>query len=143
MNRPDSFLLARGARTLQPILLGLAVITYYRGHHLPGGGFIAGLIAALSFMLIALGEGVGTARARLRIDPVALSGLGLVLALGSALPGFVLDGALLGGLWLPAFSVPVLGEVHLGTPLIFDAGVFLTVTGFAINVTFALMEPTR
>ena len=143
MSRPDSFLLSWGARTLQPILLTLAIVTYYRGHHLPGGGFIAGLIAALSFMLIAMGDGVPAARARLRIDPVLLSALGLSLALGAALPGIIDDGTLLGGLWLPPFALPLLGEIHLGTPLLFDAGVFLTVTGFAVNVVFALMASSR
>lgn len=143
MSRPDSFLLSWGARTLQPILLALALVAYYRGHHLPGGGFIAGLIAALSYMLIAMGDGVPAARARLRIDPVTLSALGLTLALGAALFGVVADGTLLGGLWLPPFPFPLLGEVHLGTPMLFDGGVFLTVTGFATNVVFALMEPSR
>jgi multicomponent Na+:H+ antiporter subunit B len=44
------------------------------------------------------------------------------------------------GLWLPTFSLPLLGSIHLGTPLIFDIGVYLTVFGFVSSVVFSLAE---
>jgi multicomponent Na+:H+ antiporter subunit B len=36
------------------------------------------------------------------------------------------------GLWLPAFELPLLGKVLIGTPLVFDIGVYLTVIGFIL-----------
>lgn len=135
-----SFLLSRMARMLLPWLIGLSLIVFYRGHHLPGGGFIGGLLGAMGFVLIALGDGAKAARRSLRIDPVTLLTVGMTLALGAGLMGLVWGPSLLAGLWLPEFSVPVLGVVHLGTPLLFDAGVFLTVMGFSLKVVFALKE---
>lgn len=140
MKTNHSFILIQGARVLKPLLLGLAFVTFYRGHHLPGGGFIAGLIAAAAFTLIAMGEGVPAARRALKLDPLTLATLGLGLALAAGLTGLFLRDALLAGVWLPAFTVPLLGSVHLGTPVLFDAGVFLTVTGFATQVVFSLQE---
>lgn len=139
MNR-DSFILSRGARLLHPLLLVLALVAYYRGHHLPGGGFIAGLIAAAAFALLALGDGVAAARRALRCAPLTLATTGLTIALGAGLLGLAVRGSLLAGLWLPEFHLPLLGAVHLGTPMLFDAGVFLTVTGFTTQVVFALQE---
>lgn len=139
MNR-ESHILIQTARALLPVLLVLALVTYYRGHHLPGGGFIGGLLAASGFALVALGEGVSAARRTLRISPTTLMTLGLSVAFASAMIGLFATGTLLAGLWLPEFNFPVLGSVHLGTPMLFDAGVLLTVTGFSVQVTFSLME---
>lgn len=135
-----SFLLSRMARILCPWLLVLSLIVFYRGHHLPGGGFIGGLLGALGFVLIALGDGAGAARRVLRVEPVTLLTIGMSLALLAGMIGLVFGPSLLAGMWLPEFTVPLLGIVHLGTPLLFDAGVFLTVMGFALKVVFALKE---
>ena len=135
-----SFLLSRMARILCPWLVVLSIIVFYRGHHLPGGGFIGGLLGAMGFVLIALGDGAAAARRVLRIEPITLLTIGMSLALLAGLLGVFMGSSLLTGLWLPEFSVPLLGVVHLGTPLLFDAGVFLTVMGFALKVVFALKE---
>lgn len=138
--KPDSFILARGARLLLPVLLALALVTFYRGHHQPGGGFIGGLLAAAAFALLALGEGVPAARRALRWSPLSLATFGLAVALGTGVVGLLVRGSLLAGLWLPEFHLPLLGAVHLGTPMLFDAGVFLTVMGFTTQVVFSLQE---
>jgi multicomponent Na+:H+ antiporter subunit A len=140
---PGSFILARGARILRPALLVLAFLTFYRGHHLPGGGFIGGLIAAVACALVGLGEGVAAARRALRWDPLSLAAAGLAVALAAGVAGWLVRGSLLAGLWLPEFHVPLLGAVHLGTPMLFDAGVFLTVLGFACRVLFSLQEADK
>jgi multicomponent Na+:H+ antiporter subunit B len=135
-----SFILSRTARILLPVLVVLSLVTFYRGHHLPGGGFIGGLLAASGFALVALGDGTAAARRLLRIKPVSLMAGGLSVALGSGILGLVAGGALFRGLWLPEIHIPVLGVVHLGTPMLFDAGVYLTVAGFALQVLFSLQE---
>ena len=45
---------------------------------------------------------------------------------------------LIQGVWLPEFSLPVLGTVHLGTFLPFDVGVYLAVAGFVIHCARSL-----
>jgi len=135
-----SFLLSRMARVILPWMVALSLIVFYRGHHLPGGGFIGGLLGAMGFVLIALGDGANAARRALHFEPVTLLTVGLSLALLAGLVGLLFGPSFLSGMWLPAFSLPLLGEVHLGTPLLFDAGVFLTVMGFSLKVVFALKE---
>ena len=135
-----SFILSRTARMLLPVLVVLSLVTFYRGHHLPGGGFIGGLLAASGFALVALGDGTAVARRLLRIKPVSLMAGGLSVALGSGILGLVAGSAFFQGLWLPEIHIPVLGVVHMGTPMLFDAGVYLTVAGFALQVLFSLQE---
>jgi multicomponent Na+:H+ antiporter subunit B len=134
------FILAYAGRILFPCLIVLSLAVLYRGHNLPGGGFIGGLMAATAYILVGIGSSMAQAKALLRVDPVVLLGLGLLLAIVSGLPGMLGGGAFLTGKWLPTFSVPLLGQVHLGTPLVFDVGVYLTVIGFTLHTTFCLAE---
>ncbi len=129
------------ARFLAPLLVILSLVVLYRGHHLPGGGFIGGLMAASGFGLLALGHGLETARKSLVISPFSLIILGLSVAVISGLFAPILTGgAFLSGVWLPEFELPVLGVVHLGTPLLFDVGVYLSVVGFILMSLFALVD---
>lgn len=134
----ESFILSRAGRLLFPWLLLLSLIVLYRGHNLPGGGFIGGLLAAAAFILVGIGDSMEFARRRLRCDPTTLMAAGLAIAVASGLLGMLFGEPFLTGEWLPGFSFPGLGKVHLGTPLIFDVGVFLTVIGFVLHVTFSL-----
>jgi len=135
-----SILLRIASRYLLPVLVVVSLVVLYRGHNLPGGGFIGGLIATAAFILVGFAEGVGAARRRLQVNPLGLLASGLALAFGSSLVGPVLGEAFMTGVWLPAFEVPLLGKVHLGTPLLFDVGVYLAVIGFALSVLFAMAE---
>jgi multicomponent Na+:H+ antiporter subunit B len=134
------FILGRAGHMLFPCLIVLSLIVLYRGHNLPGGGFIGGLMAAVAYILVGLGSGMPAAKAKLRVDPVTLLGLGLAVAILSGLPGMVNGGAFLTGAWLPTFTLPLLGKMHLGTPLVFDVGVYLVVIGFTLHTTFNLAE---
>lgn len=138
--KTKSLLFAQMPRVMLPVVLALAAVTFYRGHHVPGGGFIGGLVGALAFILVALGQGAKVARRVMRIEPITLLWIGVGTALVSLLLGFVGGSTGFEGLWLDAFWVPVMGEVHLGTPMLFDLGVFLTVMGFGTKVGFGLQE---
>jgi multicomponent Na+:H+ antiporter subunit B len=134
------FILGQASRLLFPALLVLSVIVLYRGHNLPGGGFIGGLLAATGFILIGLGDSMVRAKALLRIEPVKLMALGLALSVVSGLPSLFRGASFMTGEWLPGFSLPLLGSVHLGTPLVFDIGVYFVVIGFALHTTFSLAQ---
>jgi multicomponent Na+:H+ antiporter subunit B len=108
-----------------------------RGHNLPGGGFVGGLVAAAAFMLYAIAHDVEEARRLLRVNTISLLGVGLLLALGSGLLSLVQGKAFMTGLWLH-HHVPVLGK--LGTPVVFDIGVYLVVLGATLTVLFTLVE---
>lgn len=134
------FILGQASRLLFPVLLVLSLIVLYRGHNLPGGGFIGGLLAASAFILVGLGDTMERAKAKLRVEPVKLMALGLFVAIGSGLPGLIGGAAFMTGQWLPGFSLPLIGKVHLGTPLVFDIGVYMVVIGFALHTTFSLAK---
>lgn len=127
----SSTILKLGTRHLVPVLLILSLIVLYRGHNLPGGGFIGGLLGASALMLYALAHGWEALEKRFGVDPLLLIAVGLGVAFLSGLPGLLGGEAFMAGIWLPAWELPVLGKVKLGTPFVFDVGVYLTVMGFA------------
>jgi len=130
--------LSIAARYLSPLLLGLSLVVLYRGHNLPGGGFIGGLIAASAWLLPALADGWERVEARWIMGPQQLIVLGLAVAFLSAVPAVFTGQPFFTGLWLPAWEAPLLGKVKLGTPLLFDLGVYLTVTGFTLRCALSL-----
>jgi multisubunit Na+/H+ antiporter MnhB subunit len=129
-----SVILKTATRLVGALVLVLSVYLLWRGHHAPGGGFIAALVAATGFALVALSEGPGVVRRGLRIRPQYLIGAGLVLSMGAGLIGMMRQQPFLTGVWWPSTS-PV-----AGTPLFFDTGVFLVVLGAILTVLLALEE---
>jgi len=129
-------MLAMLMRPLLPLAIAVSVYIFLRGHNLPGGGFIAGLITAVALMLQYLAGGIDFAQARLRLDYARVAGIGLGIA---ALTGL--------GSWL--FGRPFLTSAHgyvhpplidkfeLATAMAFDLGVYLVVVG---AVLLALTE---
>jgi len=128
----DSLIPRLVARLATPLILALALYLFLRGHHNPGGGFIAGLIAASGLVLQAV---VGGRQAGIRYFPVpgwVLIGLGLACAAGTGIASMAL-----GRPFLTHFFGPVhLGglEVELATAQLFDLGVFLVVVGTTQSV---------
>ena len=121
------------AHLLMPLLLVFAVFLLLRGHNQPGGGFVGGLVAAAAFALYAIAFGVQHARRALLVKPLTLLGGGLLIALVSGMPSVLRGQPFLTALWAPE-SVP------LGTPALFDVGVFLVVSGVALMMIFSLAE---
>jgi multicomponent Na+:H+ antiporter subunit A len=119
------------ARLLMPLLLVFSVFLVLRGHNQPGGGFVGGLVAAAAFALYAIAFGVRRARQALFVRPMTLLGAGLLIALASGVPAIVAGQPFLTALWAP-------GSLPLGTPAVFDAGVFLVVTGVVLMMIFTL-----
>jgi len=134
-----SLVLRTAAGILKPLMLLFSVFLLLRGHNDPGGGFAGGLVAAAGFCLDAFARNVTDARRSLRVYPKLLIGIGLLVALASGLPGLLLDNAFLGGQWV-SLAIPLVGEVKVGTPLVFDVGVYLAVIGITLTIVMTLME---
>ena len=133
----DSLILRTAARFLLVLLLVLSIFVLLRGHNEPGGGFIGGLLAAGGVAIYQLSCGVHSARRLLRVDPRAIAGAGVLAALAAGAVGIVARGSLLAGVWSP-WEVPGVGK--LGSPLLFDIGVFLVVVGAVLTILFTLDE---
>lgn len=134
----NSIILGVAARFVAPLLVLFSIFAFLRGHNEPGGGFIGGLVAAAAIGLVVLSEGVERVKRFLRVPPRTLMSAGLLVALAAGFVGPVVGKGFLTGVW---FSLPTpLGTAKLGTPLLFDLGVFLIVVGMVLTVLFVLAE---
>jgi len=138
----NSTILSTGTRVLMPIFLIASVLILLRGHNEPGGGFIGGLMAVIGVALFAIANSIPEARRMMRIDPLTLAGIGLACAVAGGVWGAANGGAFLQGVW--PFYEFVEGEGTKGLPvgsvLLFDTGVYLTVLGAVCAILFALEE---
>ncbi|GIV63372.1 MAG: Na+/H+ antiporter subunit B [Chloroflexota bacterium] len=132
-----SIILYLAARYLMPLLLVFSVFLLIRGHNEIGGGFVGGLVAAAAFILYAIANNVPEARRILRVHPRMLIASGLLVALVSGLIGWLTGQPFMTGIWLKD-PLPVIGKI--GTPLMFDVGVYLVVIGVTLLIIFTLAE---
>ncbi len=135
----SSLILRTAARFLIPLLVLFSIYTLFRGHNQPGGGFAGGLLAATAFALYVFAWSAAAAKKALAIDPHGLIGTGLLLALGSGVLSLFGGHAFLTGLWA---KLPVSEQsgLALGTPVVFDIGVYLVIVGSAILIITSLTE---
>ncbi len=133
----NSIILQIATRYLKTIFLIFAVIALWQGHNHPGGGFIGGLIASLATVYSSIAYTNKTIRSRIKVKPTYFIGIGLICALTSLLPSILLGSPIMKGYWV-VFDMPVFGLIKLGTPLIFDIGVFFTVIGITLMFLFTL-----
>jgi multisubunit Na+/H+ antiporter MnhB subunit len=133
-----SSILQTAVRFLMPLLLLFAVFLLMRGHNQPGGGFVGGLVVAASFILYSIAFSVDAARRALLVGPSRLLGVGLLLALVSGLPGVVMGQPFMTAVWTAVGAGST--ALHVGTPLVFDVGVFLAVIGVVLTIVFTLAD---
>ena len=136
-----SLILRTATRYLFVPLMIFSIYILLRGHHLPGGGFVGGLLAGASFTLYALAFDMASARKKLRAEPISLAVAGLAIACLSGFPALLYGEPFLTGIW---WEIPLLfGAVFdLGTPLLFDIGVYFVVWGIILTLVFSLGEET-
>ncbi len=135
----SSLILRTATRYLVPLLLLFSIYLLLAGHNYPGGGFVGGLAAAAGLALYALAFDVRSARTMLRLTPTGVSALGLMLAALSGLPGILRGSSFLTGKWMVAY-LPGFDPIKIGTPVLFDLGVYLVVLGVTMSIIFALAE---
>ena len=129
-------LLRTASRLLVPLLVVFSFYLLWRGHNEPGGGFIAGLVVTSALALRVEADGALAGWRFLRLSPPAYVGLGLLLMVGSGLLAVAVGAPFMTGLWA---EIPFPGEsLKLGTPLLFDAGVYVLVLGFGATVLLAM-----
>lgn len=135
-----TIILRTASNYMLPLLLVFSVFILLRGHYLPGGGFVGGLIASIAFVLHAFANGLGNTKNLLRIHPGFLMPVGLGLSFLSGLAPIIGVGkSFMTGLWYPE-KIAVIGS--LGTTLFFDIGVYLVVVGVTLTIIFTISEST-
>lgn len=135
-------ILATLSRLLLPLALLISVFIFLRGHNLPGGGFIAGLITAIALILQYVANGVQWTRSRLALNYHQLAGAGVLIAgctgLASWLFGYPFLTSTFGH-----FNIPLVGEIELASAMLFDLGVYLTVVGATLLILANLGKLTQ
>jgi len=129
-------------RVMMPMALMVGAYIFLRGHNEPGGGFIAGLIVAIAFLMQYMASGFAWAEARQRVTYHSTIGLGVLVA---SITGI--------GAWLAGrpFLTSAYGYIHLppieefewATAMAFDTGVFLTVLGAVMLALNSLSNMAR
>jgi multicomponent K+:H+ antiporter subunit A len=121
-------MLKMAMQPMLPLALTATLYIFLRGHNLPGGGFIAGLLVAIAFLLQYLAGGLAFADARLRFDCARLIGGGLAVAAATGLVSMALGFPFL----TSAYTYVTTGFVEpfeLASAMVFDFGILLVVVG--------------
>ncbi|PWE31220.1 monovalent cation/H+ antiporter subunit A [Maritimibacter sp. 55A14] len=129
-------------RVMMPIALMVGVYIFLRGHNDPGGGFIAGLIVAIAFLMQYMASGFAWAESRQRVTYHVTIGFGVLIA---SLTGI--------GAWFAGrpfltsdygyITIPPLEKFEWATAMAFDTGVFLTVVGAVMLALNSLSSMAR
>ena len=130
-------MLSLTARLLLPLAAMVSAYLFLRGHNLPGGGFIAGLVLAIALVLQVLASGQSFVDGRMRTDFSPWVGWGLLVAAGCGALSFAFGAPFLTSSYdYPVW--PLVGAVPLASASIFDLGVFLTVVGATMMALMAM-----
>ena len=133
-------ILSTAVRYIAPLLLIFSIFLLFRGHNEPGGGFVGGLVAAAAYALTAIAFGVEKSKKMLKFPPIKIIATGILIALLSGLIAQLYKMNFMTGIWDDT-ELPIIGK--LGTPLIFDIGVYLCVLGISLMIIFSLFEEEK
>ncbi len=129
-------------RMVLPLMLMVSVYIFLRGHNLPGGGFIAGLIAAVALIVQYLANGIEWTKSRLKFQKESLIAYGLLIATLTGVISMFIDYPFL----TSAFSHlnwPIVGEFEVASAIAFDLGVFLVVVGSTVLILVQLGQLSK
>jgi multicomponent K+:H+ antiporter subunit A len=124
-------------RMLFPVIGVVALYLLLRGHDLPGGGFAAGLVMSIAFLLQYMIGGAQWVEDHLRVLPLRWIGVGLLLAGGTGVVPMLFGLPFL-TTYFGYAELPLLGRVPTASALIFDIGVFALVVGATVLMLIAL-----
>ena len=128
----ESIILRTATKFLLLLMLLFSLFALYRGHNEPGGGFVGGLIAASAFSLYLIAYGAKATRRLLPINLRYIIAAGMICTLAAGLIPLFSGQPFLTGEWLRGIAI--------GTPLLFDVGIYLVVVGAILMVVLALEE---
>jgi multicomponent Na+:H+ antiporter subunit B len=134
----NSLILRTSTRLMLPLLLLFSVFLLFGGHNQPGGGFAGGLMAAAGFSLYALAYDAHAAQRAVRVRLQVTIGVGLLAAALSGMVGMIAGRPFLSGMWVTLPPIPGLPPIAVGTPILFDIGVYLVVVSVTLIIILSL-----
>ena len=137
----NPMMLALVSQSLLPLALLVSAYIFLRGHNMPGGGFIAGLITAIALIQQYIAHGVAWMKERMNFPYHVMIATGLLLALGSGLGSWLFGQPFL-TTWFDYFYLPLIGKFELASAMVFDLGVYFTVIGATLLILANLGQLT-
>lgn len=131
----ESLILKKIARLILQIMLVLSVLLVLRGHNYPGGGFIGGLLGSSGLALYTLAYGLKASSFDKKAPKLIM--LGMVLFVISVIFSWFFHLPTLTGVW--GFTDLLGAHLKIGTPVLFDFGVYFIVLG-SVSWVIAEME---
>ena len=134
-------ILAMISQALLPLALLVSFYIFLRGHNMPGGGFIAGLITAVALIQQYIAHGVEWVKPRIKVEYQTLISLGVLIATFTGIASWFFGRPFM-TTWFDYFDIPLIGEIELASALVFDLGVYLTVVGATLFILASLGKLT-
>ncbi len=125
--------LVSASRPLLALILLMSIFIFLRGHYLPGGGFIGGLVASVALIMQYLASGIDWANERMRLNFRVVAVIGFLIAMVAGSVAFVMDLPFL-TMALLGMDVPLVGESDFVMTLLFDLGIGLAVVGSTMTI---------
>lgn len=133
----NSAILQIASKYIVAILITFGIIALFRGHNSPGGGFIGGLLVGLAIVYKGFAFTPEQVYLSLKIKPQVYIAIGLFLILLSVVPSIVVEAEIMTALWMKVTLLQE-AELKLGTPILFDLGVFFIVIGVVLSFMFSI-----
>ncbi|MCD8514287.1 MAG: monovalent cation/H+ antiporter subunit A [Nitrincola sp.] len=121
------------SQSLLPLALLVSAYIFLRGHNMPGGGFIAGLITAVAIILQYIAHGVDWIKPRLKINYQWAIAIGVLISAVTGVGSWLFDRPFLTS-WFDYFHLPWIGEFELASAIAFDLGVYITVVAATLLI---------
>ena len=121
------------SQAVLPLAIMVSIYIFLRGHNLPGGGFIAGLVTAIALIQQYIAQGHAWLNARLSVNYLYLIGSGMLIAAATGVGSFLWRQPFLKS-WHGHFHLSLLGDIELASAMAFDLGVYLTVVGACMMI---------
>jgi multicomponent K+:H+ antiporter subunit A len=134
-------MLKQMSRPLLPLALMVSAYIFLRGHNLPGGGFIAGLITAIALLIQYIASGNHWTQERVGLRYHNVLALGLFFATVAGAASLMFDYPFLTSTFT-YLKWPVVGKFEVASALVFDLGVYLTVVGATLLALVSLGKLT-
>ena len=129
----NPLMLAVVSQSLLPLALLVSAYIFLRGHNMPGGGFIAGLVTAIALIQQYVAHGSSWMKERINLPYHGVIAVGLLLAVGSGLGSWFFGQPFL-TTWFDYFYLPLIGKFELASAMVFDLGVYFTVIGATLLI---------
>lgn len=136
---PQGYLLVPAVlvRLLLPLSWVIALYLFLRGHNEPGGGFVAGLVVAIAFIVQYIVAGTNWVEDHMRLRPPRWIAVGMLFALFTGVGAWFFGYPFL-TTHTAHLHLPLVGDIHVASALFFDIGVFATVVGSTLLMLTAI-----